>query len=107
MTEIQAAIGRLQLRKLYVWVGINVHLAGNAQKRLVSRPHHGRGGSCSEIYLEKAFDLFRKMDSAATRRMTAGGYLCGLEALRGILGFLAALQGVAGSETFWLSMGGS
>jgi hypothetical protein len=27
-------------------------------------------GSCSEIYLEKAFDLFRKMDSATTRRMT-------------------------------------
>gem|GEM_PF-4658816 len=37
ITEIQAAIGRLQLRKLDGWVGIHVRQARTAQTRLVAR----------------------------------------------------------------------
>jgi dTDP-4-amino-4,6-dideoxygalactose transaminase len=114
MTEIQAAIGRLQLRKLDGWVEKRREHADRFNKAFAELPalrltippagiYHSYykyymfvrpemlkddwsrdrimeevsaagvscySGSCSEIYLEKAFDLFRKMDSATTRRMT-------------------------------------
>jgi len=113
MTEIQAAIGRLQLRKLDGWVEkrrehadrFNKAFAGLPALRLTIPPaeiYHSYykyymfvrpeqlksdwsrdrimaevsaagvpcySGSCSEIYLEKAFEVFRGMDSATSRRM--------------------------------------
>ncbi|KAF1082704.1 MAG: 4-keto-6-deoxy-N-Acetyl-D-hexosaminyl-(Lipid carrier) aminotransferase [Candidatus Rifleibacterium amylolyticum] len=120
MTEIQAAIGRLQLRKLDGWVEkrrehadrLNKAFAGLPALRLTIPPaeiYHSYykyymfvrpemlksdwsrdrimaevsaagvpcySGSCSEIYLEKAFEVFRGMDSATSRRMTEGDGFC-------------------------------